>query len=354
MAISGKIYKEFSTASQLNQLTEFKLKAAGVDSKDERKMVMTALRKAGYGLSEKNSNRLQAHSGPVPGPSTAFPLSALETVTTPSKRKRKHVQATNEFLPDGPVDEASKYGSLEFDEILDEDLLISKSTVINRAPLMTAWSTIVAERMGFKREEALSIASAYTELNAISKGVSLGIFEEAKQKGLEAAKDGSQPYVALMGRRVPLFKTQASQWRALLGGTPAQPSTAFSYISRAFRQTTPHIIGALRLLAESFSPQEVNEKGWGLYCEFRPASEGWGQRAEVRCETILKLRNKNKIPISAEQPKKGIEDIVNYDIFEVGEGEPESKKARSLTLEEYEAELDKEPLGDISLDFDGS
>ena len=32
-----------------------------------------------------------------------------------------------------------------------------KSGVINRAPVMTAWAMVVAERLGFEREEALSI-----------------------------------------------------------------------------------------------------------------------------------------------------------------------------------------------------
>lgn len=36
-------------------------------------------------------------------------------------------------------------------------VLKTRYTVINRAPLMTAWATIVAERLGFEREEALSI-----------------------------------------------------------------------------------------------------------------------------------------------------------------------------------------------------
>lgn len=84
---------------------------------------------------------------------------------------------------------------------------------------MTAWATIVAERIGFKREEALSIgtdissealycshlawptASAYTEMNAISKGVSLGIYKDSAERGMEAVKGGSQSYVELMGRR---------------------------------------------------------------------------------------------------------------------------------------------------------
>ena len=87
---------------------------------------------------------------------------------------------------------------------------------------MTAWATVVAERMGFEREEALSIgvfltgtdclphrviishfpASVYTEMNAISKGISLGIYEASKNRGLEATKSGSQPYVDIMGRRL--------------------------------------------------------------------------------------------------------------------------------------------------------
>ena len=36
-------------------------------------------------------------------------------------------------------------------------MLKSKFTVVNRAPIMMAWSFVVAERLGFQREEALSI-----------------------------------------------------------------------------------------------------------------------------------------------------------------------------------------------------
>lgn len=38
-------------------------------------------------------------------------------------------------------------------------------------------------------------------MNAISKGVSLGIFDKAKGKGVDLKKGESQPYVDLMGRR---------------------------------------------------------------------------------------------------------------------------------------------------------
>ena len=68
------------------------------------------------------------------------------------------------------------------------------------------------------------------------------------------------------------------------------PTSAFSYITRALRQTAPHIVGALRLLAASYAPAELNEKGFSLYADFRPEAEGWGQRGEVRCSKILSLR----------------------------------------------------------------
>ena len=42
-------------------------------------------------------------------------------------------------------------------------------------------------------------------MNAISKGVSIGLYDEAKKNGVEANKGGSQPYVDLMGRRYVLL-----------------------------------------------------------------------------------------------------------------------------------------------------
>ena len=54
-------------------------------------------------------------------------------------------------------------------------------------------------------------ANVYTEMNAISKGVSLGIFESSKNKGMEATKGGSQPYVDIMGRR-SVFLTNSSKY----------------------------------------------------------------------------------------------------------------------------------------------
>jgi len=154
--------------------------------------------------------------------------------------------------------------------------------------------------------------------------------------------------VDLMGRRIPLYQTQLSKWRALVNGFPATPSTAFSYISRSFRQTTPHVVGALRLLAESYPPQELNKIGFSLYADFRPTVDGWGKRGEVRCEHILSLRKKGGDMSVTHASGPGRSDDQELS----GEPHP-SKKARPLSLEENEAalyedfELDEEILSKL-------
>jgi len=91
---------------------------------------------------------------PWPRPQVSTTTSSGPTPT--QKRKRSTL---DDELPDRPPEEveSAKYGNFDFKEILDEDVLKVKSSVINRAPVMTAWAMIVAERLGFEREEALSI-----------------------------------------------------------------------------------------------------------------------------------------------------------------------------------------------------
>ena len=157
----------------------------------------------------------------------------------------------------------------------------------------------------------------------------------------------------------PLYQTATSQWRALSSGAPVAPTSAFSYISRALRQTAPHIVGALRLLAASYSPSELNEKGFALYAEFRPASEGWGQRGEVRCSAILGLRKPHdeEDPTPAKATPSNVDQLVKIEPPEetgvLGEdtSRSEDSSGKKLKLEpptrdEYDAALDDDALFD--------
>ncbi|KAG2013578.1 hypothetical protein CC2G_010476 [Coprinopsis cinerea AmutBmut pab1-1] len=223
MGLAGKIYKSHSTPAQIRDLNDFTLQDCGITDSSDRKQVLAAFRKAGFtpipvkpkrGTASKrarDSDGAEDSSPSTTSPSKSAGKSfssgspAVDAIITPPKRKRTKI-VKNEFLPDGPQEEGSTLGSLEFNEVSDEAVLSSKFVVINRAPVMTAWAMVVAETMNFKREEALSIASVYTEMNAISRGVSIGLYKSGKDRGMEVSRSGSQPFVELMGRRsVRLF-----------------------------------------------------------------------------------------------------------------------------------------------------
>lgn len=60
--------------------------------------------------------------------------------------------------------------------------MASKTISINRAPVLTLWAAVVAQRLGFNEAEALTLGRAVAGLNAQSKGRRLGLFNPAEEK----------------------------------------------------------------------------------------------------------------------------------------------------------------------------
>ena len=80
--------------------------------------------------------------------------------------------------------------------------LTPKAISINRAPVLTLWATVVAERLGFKRDEALSLGKALAGLNAQSKGRRLGFFKPHQEQPHKAREKerGEQFWIEICGR----------------------------------------------------------------------------------------------------------------------------------------------------------
>ena len=128
-------------------------------------------------------------------------------------------------------------------------------------------------------------------------------------------------------------------------------------------------MGALRLLANSYDPQQLNKNGFSLYAEFRPTVGEWGGRGELRCEKILALRRKTgrQEAVANRAAKIGEYEAISQTFVKVenveggpsrsaefgwNEDEPDTKRTRGLSLEEYEAALDQDiSLCDAGLDF---
>jgi hypothetical protein len=85
------------------------------------------------------------------------------------------------------------------------------TVTVNRAPVLTLWAAVVAERLGFDRDEALTLGKSVAGLTAQSKGQRLGIFtpspEAVRRQRAEQARAAGVFHVALLGRAVPVLHT---------------------------------------------------------------------------------------------------------------------------------------------------
>ena len=165
---------------------------------------------------------------------------------------------------------------------------------INRAPVPTLWAAVVAERLGFKREEALSLGKALAGLNAQSKGQRLGIFKPTPKelKKARERKRDEEMWVDLLGRAIPAVNTEAGV-RAVADSKPIQPEGVERYLESKFGDALANPRKAMTALAGALEPDDLASRAFGLYEQFRPkipeGVRGWGAKGELDLGLIRKL-----------------------------------------------------------------
>jgi hypothetical protein len=166
---------------------------------------------------------------------------------------------------------------------------------VNRAPVLTLWAAVVAERLGFTHDEALTLGRAVAGLNAYSKGVSLGLIQPAPEAVREQRKKlqkGKTLTVALLGRAVPVAHTPDGL-RALTKDKSDDPTAVTRYLEGKFGDALPEVRTAMAKLARSFPPKELATRAYSLYEKFRPAvptgTRGWGAKGDLDLEKLNAL-----------------------------------------------------------------
>jgi hypothetical protein len=169
-----------------------------------------------------------------------------------------------------------------------------RSISINRAPVLTLWAAMVAERLGFDHGEALSLGRAVAGLNAQSKGRRLGIFKphEEKTKKAREMQPGEKFLVEVCGCTDPA--TNAIEGiRAVAAGKPIDPGGVERYLEGKFGDDLGAVRAAMRKLAKAHMPQELAHDAFLLYVRFRPAIpegvKGWGAKGELDLGLIGRL-----------------------------------------------------------------
>ena len=170
------------------------------------------------------------------------------------------------------------------------------SVTINRAPVLALWAAVVAEHVGFARDEALTLGKAVAGLNAQSKGRALGLFTPAGKTETARRKrrlaPGETLQVELFQRAVPAVRTPGGL-RAVHGGKPMSPESVERYLEAKFKDSLGATRAAMEALAESLDPADLAANAYALYEEFRPAipagTRGWGKPGVLDLERIRSL-----------------------------------------------------------------
>ena len=171
--------------------------------------------------------------------------------------------------------------------------MADRKILVNRAPVLTLWAAVVAERLGHAHETALTLGKAVAGLNAQSKGRRLGIFEAAEPEG--GSKKGKPSPAApadtipLLGRAVPVAKTPRGV-RAVVKGKPESASAVQRYLEQKLGDDLAAVTEAMTALAGSVPPRKLEAEAFAMYEAFRPeipeGVKGWGAKGVLDLERI--------------------------------------------------------------------
>jgi hypothetical protein len=174
--------------------------------------------------------------------------------------------------------------------------MANKKIKINRAPVLTLWAAIVAERLGYDEKTALTLGRAVAGLNAQSKGRKLGIYEEKAEEEKEKGKKKEEPvkleFIQILGRGVPTAKTPQGM-RAAVDGRPIYAENVETYLKQKFGEDFDEARAAMEKLAKAYTPKQLESKAYDLYEKFRPevpkGKKGWGAKGELDLDYIHSL-----------------------------------------------------------------
>ncbi|KAJ1029107.1 hypothetical protein NDA18_002735 [Ustilago nuda] len=369
MAVAGKLINaRANTHFALSQISLIMLQDIGIESEEHRKRTVLAFKgRKAAGFTPSSSSAISAAGSSNPGLAPDFGAYR--------KRRRDDDETLSREYGNVTAPSESRAGAAgrrkieieyTFNEILEEEALRGRYAVVNRAPVMTSWATILLERLAFTRPEALSLAHCYVNYTSTMRGISLGITPAAEKERAVHIVGPNQPHFELMGVKIPVMQMQDGSYRGISAGEVVPPDKAFNYMRRSMAQTLSSVFGALTLLADSFmeplppsgrvkaengeeekpKPEEalpehgaeyLNSRGYELYAEFRPSTSGeWGKKARLWYDKILALRRGHEDEMEAWKQKEAkLEE----------DGPPEedwSEDVERLVQEELEKEKERE------------
>lgn len=165
---------------------------------------------------------------------------------------------------------------------------------INRAPVLTLWASVVAEKAGYARPTALTLGKTIAGKVAFSKAQTIGRAKKRERDSSPPLKPAGEKtkLLAFMGRHCTMIET-ASGMMAISEGKPISPKEVEHYLEEKFGDRLEETRRAMTDLANSRSPAQLAREAFGLYRKFRPSipagSAGWGKDGVLDLDNIMRL-----------------------------------------------------------------
>ena len=165
---------------------------------------------------------------------------------------------------------------------------------INRAPVLTLWASVVAERLGHSRSTALTLGKTIAGKVAFSKAQTIGRARKRERDSPPAPKPAGErtTLLAFMGRHCTMIET-ASGMMAVSEGKPISPKDVEHYLEEKFGDRLEETRSAMVGLANSRSAAQLAREAVGLYRKFRPSipagAAGWGKDGVLDLDSIERL-----------------------------------------------------------------
>jgi hypothetical protein len=165
---------------------------------------------------------------------------------------------------------------------------------VNRAPVLTLWAAVVAERLGHPADTALTLGRAVAGSAARVKARTIGREERKADRDADTPRLRLEHVTApvfLLGKEIRLLPNADGELRAADGALPTDPLAVQRYLTKAFGDRLDEVRAAMGQLADRYDPVALNRIGFRLYEKFRPdvppGNEGWAAKAILELDKIL-------------------------------------------------------------------
>lgn len=141
---------------------------------------------------------------------------------------------------------------------------------VGRRPVLILWGTIVAERLGFERDEALTLGRALATLGGHLINEPAEVITPAKIAEMRRKLPPGRTINFSFVDRVVSVARVPEGLRAVVKKRPLDPASVEVYLGEKFGDQIDSVAGAMISLAETLPPSLLAERAFELYEQFRP------------------------------------------------------------------------------------